>query len=362
MTSIRARTSGSGSVRYACRNEGMACGPSSARPWKAASCWPILAIWRESAVALRPQPRATPWTGSGSGMPAVSTSPTRRCSPGRMSSNPSPDPGPPDDLAAVGALAPPDARLRPADPQMHGPAARTRRLPAGRLLGGHRHDGPAGRVAHVLERQRRAGLAPAAVAGQAPRSPVEVDGLLAGRAGRLPVAGLHDGLARRLAGPGRGPQPDGDGLPPRAVPGGGAGDGVGDLVPERVEDRLLGAVAGRSTRRSRSASVGTCRRPAAASSSPGRRSSRAGRAPSTPRRAIASSCSRSISAPSIAPDRSAEPEWLVAAYPRLSPAGMPLTKAGCSESSPPNPRLPLFKPPLHRLSDRPIHAKRSGVA
>ena len=90
-------------------------------------------------------------------------------------------------------------------PQMHGPAARTRRLPVRRLLGGHRHDGPACRVAHVLERQRRAGLAPASVAAQAPRSPVAVEGLLAGRAGRLPVAGLHDGLVRGLAGRGVAP-------------------------------------------------------------------------------------------------------------------------------------------------------------
>ena len=140
------------------------------------------------------------------------------------------------------------------------------------------HGGPACRVAHVLERQRRAGLALAAVAGQAPRPPVEVDGLLAGRAGRPPVAGLHDRLARGLAGPGRCPQPDGDGLPARAVPGGGAGDGVGDLVPERVEDRLLGAVPG--------VILGDLDplRPVLADAQPplrparGRRSSRAGRA------------------------------------------------------------------------------------
>ena len=181
--------------------------------------------------------------------------------------------------------------------QMHGPAARTRRLPVRRLLGGRRHGGPAGRVAHVLERQRRAGLALAAVAAQAPRPPVEVDGLLAGRAGRLPVAGLHDGLARGLAGPGRGPQPDGDGLPRRAVPGGGAGEGVGDLVPERVEDRLLGAVPGVVLGDLDPLLPGTCRRPAAAWSSPGRRSSRAGRASSTPGGRSPPSSSRSIPRP-----------------------------------------------------------------
>src|SRR4051794_3181228 len=100
------------------------------------------------------------------------------------------------------ALASPDARLRPSHTEMHSPATRTGRLPPGRLLGGQRHDGPAGRVAHVLERQRRAGLALAAIATQAPRSPVEVDGLLAGRTRRLPVARRHDGPVRGFTGTG----------------------------------------------------------------------------------------------------------------------------------------------------------------
>ncbi len=146
-------------------------------------------------------------------------------------------PIPPGQFAAVRAFAMPDPRFRPAYAAMHRGTARTGRFPVGRLLHGHRHDGTACRVAHEFERQRRTSFASALVTAQAPWSLVEVNGLLAGRTRRLPVAGRHDGLVRMVAGPRRGPKAGGNRFPDGAVTSRGTGNGVSNLVQERVEHR-----------------------------------------------------------------------------------------------------------------------------
>ena len=158
--------------------------------------------------------------------------------------SPSSSPRSPGDLAAMGTFASPAARLRSPHPEMHHPAAGASGLPVCRLLDRRRRGGLAGRVTDILEQERQSGTTAAAIDARSHRTPVAVVDPLARRAGRPPIARLDDGLSRSLAGTGRGPEPDGNSLPPRAVLGGGSGEGVSDLVLEGVEDRLLGAVSG----------------------------------------------------------------------------------------------------------------------
>src|SRR5262249_7409689 len=85
---------------------------------------------------------------------------------------------------------------------------------------------------------------PTAVAMQTLWTPVAMKRLLAGRAGRLPIAGLHDGVVRGITCTRNGTDSPGHRLPLWSMPSRRASQSMSDFVQQCVADLFPGIVQG----------------------------------------------------------------------------------------------------------------------